>query len=113
MSLVGKQSVYQTLVNQIKKEISMGVRQENERLPSCRDLATQLGVNPNTVQRAYSILEEDGYIFTIPKKGVYVGKPRDRFAFVEEAIRDWKKYGIGKEYLIEQVRKIYLEVKRK
>ncbi len=67
-----KQSVYLQIVEDVKRKIELGLLCENDKLPSCREFAMQKGINPNTVQRAYTALEEDGYIFTVPKKGVYV-----------------------------------------
>lgn len=70
--LRGKESVYEQIVNEYKKYITLNIYKYDDKLPSCRALATELGINPNTVQRAYNVLEEEGYIRTIPKKGVYV-----------------------------------------
>ncbi len=44
---------------------------ENERLPSVREMASALTINPNTIQRAYRELEKEGYIYTIPGKGSF------------------------------------------
>ena len=70
--LSGKGNVYQQIVDYYKRYISLKIIKPMEKLPSCRTLASELGINPNTVERAYSILEKEGYIITIPKKGVYV-----------------------------------------
>ena len=70
--LNGKGNVYQQIVDYYKRYISLKIIKPMEKLPSCRTLASELGINPNTVERAYSILEKEGYIITIPKKGVYV-----------------------------------------
>ena len=67
-----KMNVYEQIVSEYKRYISLNILRYDEKLPSCRALATELGVNPNTVQRAYNVLEEEGFIRTIPKKGVYV-----------------------------------------
>ena len=72
ISLTGKENVYEQIVNEYKRYIEMNVYRYDEKLPTCRDLAKQLGVNPNTVSIAYTKLEELGYIKAIPKKGVYV-----------------------------------------
>ena len=72
ISLTGKENVYEQIVNEYKKFIELNVYRYDEKLPTCRDLAKQLGVNPNTVSKAYTKLEELGYIKAIPKKGVYV-----------------------------------------
>lgn len=70
--LNGKDNVYEQIVNEYKRFIEINVYRYDEKLPTCRDLAKQLGVNPNTVSKAYTKLEEMGYIKAIPKKGVYV-----------------------------------------
>lgn len=66
-----KLSVYESIIENIKRDIELGIIAEGEKLPSCRDMAMRLGINPNTVQRAYSELEAQGVIYTVPKKGVY------------------------------------------
>lgn len=70
-----KQCVYKQIVEDIKRRCELGIFEEGGKLPSCRELAISLGVNPNTVQRAYSELEQDGYVISSPKKG-YFAKPR-------------------------------------
>ncbi len=67
----GKRSVCAGIVERVKREIALGIITEGERLPSCRELAMEMGINPNTVQRAYAALEEAGFLVTVPKKGVY------------------------------------------
>ena len=72
ITLRGKENVFEQIANEYIKLISLGVLEEDSKLPSCRALAIELGINPNTVEKAYSLLEEKGYIYTIPKKGAYV-----------------------------------------
>lgn len=67
-----KQPIYRQIMDQIVLLVSTGVLDTGEQLPSIRDLATSLGINPNTVARAYSELEQRGVIDTIPKKGAFV-----------------------------------------
>lgn len=50
---------------------------ENERLPSVREMASALTINPNTIQRAYRELEKEGYIYTIPGKGSFAAPGND------------------------------------
>ena len=52
----GKLSVYLQIVEDIKRKIEIGLMREGDRLSSCREFALKLGINPNTVQRAYSTL---------------------------------------------------------
>ena len=100
-----KLSVYESIVEKIKREISLGILSEGEKLPSC------LGVNPNTVQRAYSTLEEEGVLYTIPKKGVYVQAhdPPTALKEAETQLRAFKAAGLKKEELEALLRTIYSE----
>ena len=64
--------LYLQKVDNFKKYIELGVYKYNDKLPSVRSVAVEMGINPNTIQRAYQILETEGYITTIEKKGVFV-----------------------------------------
>lgn len=72
MIFSSKKPIFETIREEYKHYIEIGVYKEGDRLPSVRTLASDLGVNPNTVQKAYSLLEEEGFIETLEKKGVYV-----------------------------------------
>ena len=52
-------------------------RKKDEKLPSVRELATSLSINPNTIQKAYRELEQEGYIYTIAGKGSYAAEKAD------------------------------------
>jgi GntR family transcriptional regulator len=91
--LTGKASIYDEIVDSIKKYMAIGALKEGEKLPSVRELALSLSVNPNTVARAYDILTQEGYLLSIPKKGCFVAnKKRDKNAalrgMLEEAIKE-------------------------
>lgn len=106
----GRLNVYESIVTNIKRDISLGILAEGDKLPSCRETALQLGVNPNTVQRAYSELEAEGIIFTIPKKGVYVaGRKNNENDDVERVIETLKVAGVKKERLMAVIEKLYRE----
>jgi GntR family transcriptional regulator len=64
--------IYEQIKKEIKNRISQGIFKANEPLPSMRELATQLLINPNTVARAYRELEQEGFIYTRKGKGCYV-----------------------------------------
>lgn len=68
----GKQDVYLEIAKYYEKHILLGVLREGDKLPSVRVAAGELGVNPNTVARAYARLEEMGYVRALPKKGAFV-----------------------------------------
>ena len=63
---------YIQIVDGFRAQISAGVLQSGEKLPSVRELATELSINPNTIQRAYRQLEALGWIATVPGKGCFV-----------------------------------------
>jgi len=64
--------IYAQIVDGFRDQIIDGVLQVGDKLPSVRELASQLTINPNTIQRAYRELEAQGWIATIPGKGCFV-----------------------------------------
>ena len=70
--LSGKQDVYVEVAEYFEDYILRGVFASGDKLPSVRMAAGELSVNPNTVAKAYSLLEEKGYIRAFPKKGAFV-----------------------------------------
>lgn len=110
----GKESIYLQLFHEYKRYIELGVYQNGDKLPSVRVLAEQFGINPNTVQRAYQLLEEGGYIKTVNKKGVYVCylAQVDRSNLVEKAKQEiliLKKKGMTKEEMTKLIEEVYYD----
>ena len=68
----GKQDVYIEIAQKYEKYILSGIYKSGDKLPSVRTAANEMSVNPNTVARAYALLEEKGFIRALPKKGAYV-----------------------------------------
>ena len=64
--------IYIQIVDGFRAQIMAGVLQAGEKLPSVRELAAELSINPNTIQRAYRQLEALGWIATVPGKGCFV-----------------------------------------
>lgn len=88
-------------------------------LPSVRALAIELSINANTIQRAYSELEREGYIYSVKGRGNYV---RDDKSLAEKQknkllhdfelqIETCKSFGISKEELLQTLNHIFMEVK--
>ncbi len=71
----GTREVYLEIAERYEQYIRLGVLKDGEKLPSVRTVAGELGVNPNTVQRAFRHLEENGLLKSLPKKGIYVQHP--------------------------------------
>ena len=63
--------IHQQVRDGLRRLMVSGVLQPGDQLPSVRKLATELAINPNTIQRAYRELENEGYICTIPGKGSF------------------------------------------
>src|SRR5215208_7287387 len=70
--------VYQQLMQEVKRAIAYGRLKPGDQLPSVRDLAETLGLNPNTVARAYRLLEEAGVIETAVGRGSFVSQFHSR-----------------------------------
>ncbi len=64
--------IYEQIVNEIERYVSFGVYKPNERIESVRELASNLGINPNTVKKAYDELERRKVITTISTKGTFI-----------------------------------------
>ena len=64
--------VYRQIIDQIKRDIALGRLNKNEKLPTVRQLARQLAINPNTIAKAYRQLEQEGIIVTKPGAGAFV-----------------------------------------
>ncbi|NEU30761.1 GntR family transcriptional regulator [bacterium LRH843] len=71
--------LYEQIIEQVKEAIVKGIVEEGEKLPSVRDLASQIVLNPNTVSKAYKELERAGVIVTIRGKGTFVAEKEERF----------------------------------
>lgn len=72
IDLQSRVPIYEQLKSQIIQLSVLGVWDENQKLPSVRSLAREIGVNPNTVQKAYQELEREGILCTVPGKGSFV-----------------------------------------
>jgi len=96
--------IYEQIKKEIKKNISLGIFKAHEPLPSIRDLASELIINPNTVARAYRELEMEGFIYTKKGKGCYVSDSssslikKERMEILnkifDEAIRETKNFDL-------------------
>ena len=88
----GDQPIYAQLISRIKQGIVSGDLPPGSRLPSVRDLATEAGVNPNTMQRALQELEREGMVYSQRTAGRFVTEDvkqieRAKRAFADEHIR--------------------------
>ena len=67
-----KRPIYEQVTEKIQTLILNGVLEPDSKLPSVRSLAMELSINPNTIQRAYSELEREGFIYSVKGRGNFV-----------------------------------------
>lgn len=69
-----RRPIYEQVVEKMADLMIRGILPQDSQLPSVRSLATDLAINPNTIQRAYVELERQGYIYSVKGKGSYVAE---------------------------------------
>lgn len=72
-----KRPIYEQVVEKLERLIVSGALEPLTKMPSVRSLAMELSVNPNTIQRAYAQLEQDGYLYTVSGRGSFVTSEKD------------------------------------
>ena len=109
---IGKQDVYLEIANKYESYITNGLYKAGDKLPSVRAVAAELGVNPNTVAKAYSVLEDRALIRALPKKGAFViygeDDPEESSAIdARPILLELKNRGIRYEDLISQAKEVF------
>lgn len=66
--------IYEQVKDSLRMSILTGLMRKDEKVPSVRELAGRLAINPNTIQKAYRELESEGYIYSVPGKGSFVAE---------------------------------------
>ena len=105
--------IYVQIMDRFRDQISAGVLKTGEKLPSVRELAVQLSINPNTIQRSYRLLEAEGWIATVHGKGCFVsGVPQyaldqhnDLLTAFDRAVAALLQNGTPREELITRLQK--------
>ena len=99
--------IYEQIKDGLRKLIVTGAMGPDEKLPSVRSLATQLSINPNTIQRAYNELENEGYIYSVPGKGSFAAgnagadeaRKQELLTKVKELVAELRYLGVSQEEL--------------
>lgn len=116
--LDSKRPIYMQIVERVQYDIVAGIYGPGERLPSVRDLAIEAAVNPNTMQRALSSLEQSGLVSNRRTLGRFVTEDEAVIAGVRHAlaeqqcgelIRNMQRLGFTKEEVIRLIEKNYRE----
>lgn len=104
--------IYEQIVQGIEKYVALGILKPEEQIPSIREMAASLGINPNTVKKAYSILEQRGTIVTLSTKGAFISIKTDKIVEnsvnekieeIKKIIEEIEKFGISKEEIIKKL----------
>lgn len=117
LDLTGRAPIYEQICSGISELIAKGVMKENDKLPGARTLAKDLGLNPNTVAKAYSRMELEGIIYSVAGKGCFVAKQKGSIEkkLMEEfsdRARAALKAGVSAEILKQRVDELSAESKK-
>lgn len=80
--------IYDQIVKGILRLKALGALSPGDKLPSVRSLAVDMGINPNTVQKAYAILESGGVIYSVPGKGSFLSGEEDAMELLRRTARE-------------------------
>lgn len=106
--------IYEQIVNEVERYVALKILKPLEQMPSIRDLACQLGINPNTVKKAYSILEEKSVIQTISTKGTFIAdkvskvvdnKIKDIEIKIAGCVKELENLGMSKSDILKELNK--------
>ena len=111
LNLRDSRPIYEQLKDRLRQLIISGGIREGEQLPSVREMAAQLAINPNTIQRAYRELEQEGYVQSIPGKGCFAMKQiagdtkrmETLWETLEKAAAELRFLGVTTEDLISRI----------
>jgi len=107
-----RKPIYEQLIDNIKELIVQGVWPRDTQLPSVRQLASDLAINPNTIQKAYSELERQGIIYSLKSKGSFVAssveelrsvKKEELLRQLEQQVAELEQLGVTREELVQQI----------
>jgi len=100
-----RRPIYEQIVERFQELILKGVLEADSQLPSVRNLAMELSINPNTIQKAYSELERQGYIYSVMGKGSFIAvtdrlikkKKEEILDAASQLVKLAKEYGVTKD----------------
>lgn len=112
-----RKPIYEQVVERFQRLIVTGALEPDTQMPSVRALATELAINPNTIQKAYTILEQRGFIYPVKGRGNFVSgnqelKEQQKVVFFQKLgslIKEGKEIGISKELCIQKTAEFYEE----
>ena len=110
-----KRPIYEQVTEKIQTLILNGVLESDSKLPSVRSLAMELSINPNTIQRAYSELEREGFIYSVKgrvNENLIIKEQEKLLIKFKENVEELRARGILKEQALACINEAYEEVER-
>ena len=112
LDLKDSRPLYEQIVERFKHLILCGALPEDEKLPSVRNLAMELSINPNTIQKAYGELEREGFIYSVKGRGNFVAanhnlkeaKKEELKTQILALVKEGESIGFSKEEIIRFLR---------
>ena len=100
--------IYTQISDGIREQILSGILQPGDKLPSVREMAAELTINPNTIQRSYRELEMQGWIATVPGKGCFVcnipqgaqKEQKELMRILDQTVQALLELGVTREALL-------------
>ena len=106
--------IYEQIIKEVERYVALNILKPNEQIPSIRELATNLGINPNTVKKAYTELEQKGVIYVISTKGTFIAdrthevverKIQEGINNINKIIAELEMLDVTKEEILKRINK--------
>jgi GntR family transcriptional regulator len=112
--------IYQQIIEEVLAQIASGILIKDDALPGIRTMAKDLGINPNTVVKAYTELEREGFVYSLTGKGYYVSTAKQdhselkaqKLSEIRKSIEYVKHFGVSEKTLIDLIKTIYKETRQ-
>ena len=111
-----RRPIYEQIISYYEMLIIKGVLQPDEKIPSIRQMAQELSINPNTIQKAYASLEKDGYIYTVKGRGNFVSGNYSSLAEqkrslwkegLKASLKEGKEIGVSRQSCLMLIDEVY------
>lgn len=104
--------IYEQIVNEVERYVTLGILKPKQKIESVRELASNLGINPNTVKKSYDELERRGVIQTLSTKGTFIAedtkkltslKVQEKISIIKKEISELEKLRDFKKWYLKQI----------
>ena len=108
-----RESLYEQIINQIERYVALGILKSGEQIPSTRELASSLGINPNTVKKAYSVLESKNVIVSLSTKGTFISSDvnsvknttiNNYINYIKSIMNKLNKLGLDNKEIVDKIK---------